>query len=132
MNQWRQNIENSSTIKWLLIVAVLLMTLVPLHLHVHHTEVAGTSDHSHYIDTHSIHDKTSLQHHEQGAIEIDATPEGILKLDNSNTLAFMLLVMGYIFIPAFYKKIKTGFSRNLFSLKSYHFHLTPPLRAPPL
>lgn len=132
MRKWRQNIENYTSIKWLLIAVVLLMTFVPQHLHVHHAEVSDTSGHAHYIDSHSIHDNTSLEHHEQGAIEIDASNEGILKLHHINALTLLLLVMGFIFLPAVYKKTKAKFTRNSFSLKHYQFHLTPPLRAPPL
>ena len=134
MNKWHKNIENYTAIKWILVAAILLMTFVPQHLHVHHTEGTDTSEHAHYIDSHSIHDNTSIEHLEQGAMEINATPEGILKLklDNPNILTFLLLVIGFIFLPAFYKKTKTRFTRNLSSQKPYHFHLTPQLRAPPL
>lgn len=117
---------------WILVAALLMLTLVPFHYHLHHDDQA-LSDASgvpnHVTDIHILGDNDS-DHHE-GSHTLEPTPDIALKQSGVPLPVFAALLVLSVLLP-----LVTGLSVKpaaVFAqrLPRFHRHNTPPLRAPP-
>lgn len=121
---------------WFLLLAVMVMTLQPLHFHVHHDhdvsfDAHDVSLHEHVVDQHFIGDALGEAHHAD-ALTIEATPDSIVKVSGSMVVAPMLLFIFLLLVwlsPGLSSYLKR-LSRRL-AFISFTHHFIPPLRAPP-
>jgi len=124
-------------ISWLLIAAILLVTFLPAHYHLHHlyndeTSSSTTARHEHVIDLHVLTEKTGQSHHDDEATIIAASPDGIVKKNNPDFFPFILLAMVLLLLPALNKQINIQLNDRSTDLKQPYPHFSPLLRAPPL
>jgi hypothetical protein len=141
MDKWRKQIITYKSINWLLVALILLLTLLPAHYHLHHlhdddshrTEVHGYNQgHDHAIDLHLLTNKTGQSHHDEDAINITASPDGIVKKSNPAFSPFALLVIVLALLPVSISRFRLFSDRNNTNLRHSYLHFSPPLRAPPL
>ncbi|MFV1993076.1 MAG: hypothetical protein ACC635_04160 [Acidiferrobacterales bacterium] len=137
MSAWRKQIKNYKSISWLLVAAMLLVTVLPAHYHLHHLVSDTSAAHSHATDSHLSTDKLAQSHHNDGAIIINAAPNGLLsKWDGEiNKLDITPLVTLVSFLALFsFLNIKLNSRPNQATAfyKQIFYRLSPPLRAPPL
>ncbi len=132
MAVWRAMIHKYRKISWLLVCAVLSLTLFPAHLHLHHDQDlhSNSSTHEHVLDVHMATAQLDEEHHEDATV-IDTVANVLVKKLQDNPLTPYIL---FIFIWAF---TTTRQVRSYLRLKIVHFFahfqaFTPPLRAPPL
>lgn len=120
------------TISWALIVALLLLTLVPFHLHLHHDDVpaAGASAHEHVADIHVYADAHGADHHESSHA-LDPAPDITLKNSSVQLPVFAILLTLFILLPLGGRTF--CYTRLALTQRLPRFirHTTPPLRAPP-
>ena len=121
---------------WLLIAAILLVTILPAHYHLHHLH--GDDMHSatvgvpaHVIDLHLLTDSAGQSHHNEDATSIGASPDGIVKKSNPVFAPFIFLAIVLVLFPILNKQIKTRPDYKYIGLKQSYPHFTPLLRAPP-
>lgn len=118
-------------IVWLLAAAVLFTRLVPLHIHVHHSESPDSSTATHAVDVHVANTASDHQHHDDTHI-IDLNDSTVvsqydLDVPGAWMFAVLLLVLSRHLL-----------GRNCLPLASatgpprQFFGISPPLRAPPL
>lgn len=128
MWKWNISILHYKSVSWLVIAAVLMLTLIPVHLHFHHAEddamvthevdlhvVAGSADHSHDEDTHIL----------------KASPDAMAKKLDGNIAILLPVALLFLILSA----VQSHHAGWLYSTPaqtrfSYH-HLIPYLRAPP-
>ena len=132
MSTWRKIIVNDKAINWLLVVAVLLVTLMPAHYHLSHLFDNHSSDHAHVIDFHLITDKTDQSHHGEDTAVFTATPDGIVKKSNPDFSPFIFLAVLLVLFPIFNNQLRFYQGYGDVNLKQSYHHFSPPLRAPPL
>jgi len=131
MNEWLKILRQYKQVNWFFITALLVMTLIPIHLHVEHPHEHDSSAHEHHTSLHSSIDSGIDHHIDNSSIALDVSPDTILKLNDSGTLIVAFLVLGFIFLAGLYNKSRTWFVRYCSSSSSGHLYLTPLLRAPP-
>jgi len=124
-------------ISWFLIAAILLVTFLPAHYHLHDSDDdtfgATATRHEHVIDLHVLTEKTGHSHHDDDTATIIATsPDGILKKSNPDFSLFILQLIVLLLLPALSKKINITLNHIRTNLKQRYSHFTPLLRAPPL
>ena len=130
MNTRRHCKLRSRAIDWLLIAALIVLTVQPMHVHLEHTDDASVQDHEHVIDLHFSADNVTSDHHNDAIFP--ATPEGMLKKSGDNPLLavlFLCLLFLLLGIP-FTNRQRLIPLHNL--PRSGWYSITPPLRAPPL
>lgn len=123
--------RRKSHISRVLIVTLAVLTLSPLHAHLHHVDdVASSSAHEHVVDLHLLTD-TAKHNHSDDATVLSTTPDVLIKkVDDGSLLAALLvclLVLLRIVQPALDRLANTSFT-----VPRSHYHFAPPLRAPPL
>lgn len=122
-------------LSWLLIAAILLVTFLPAHYHLHHsyddTFGATATGHEHIIDLHVLTEKTGHSHHDEATI-IAASPDGIFKKSNPDFFPFILLIIVLQLLPVLCKQINIPLNYRSTDIKQSYHHFTPLLRAPPL
>ena len=127
-----REITGFKSISWLLVTAILLMTLLPAHYHLHHSDSTVTSTHSHAVDLHLTADKAGQSHHDEDAPVFSATPDGIVKTSNPEIFPFILLAVALVLSPLTKKRIRIKPYKITSGIKQSFPHFSPPLRAPPL
>ena len=118
------------SIVWLMVVAVLMLTLAPHHYHLHHDTAPGSLSHQHSIDLHLLSDAHDEAHHDE-AIAFEATPDGLVKPFGDKPLNILLTVFLLALLPIVDSRTRHPSFRTATSLGHAFYHLTPPLRAPP-
>ena len=132
----RNLVNAKKAISWLLITAILLVTFLPAHYHLHHLyddhdfSSAGAV-HEHIIDLHVITELSGNSHHDDVA-SIAASPDGMMKKINPDFFPFILLAMVLLLLAVFNKQINIQLSSRSTKLKQRYPHFAPLLRAPPL
>ena len=124
---------------WALFLSVALLCAQGVKLHVHsldhdqqHSHIAAEAEHSHLSEAHLSTDISHGDHHDEVVSELDVTASGLLKKVSSNSLTLALLVTVFAFLlPAFYQQTFHR-RRDKDALLPWRYHLSPPLRAPPL
>ena len=143
MCNWRTLVKRSEAVSVALIIALVFLSILPAHFHLHFVEgtgVAGaTSDsaahsHEHVVDLHVYNSSENSAHpfsHHDDAQIIKTSPDVRLKnLDFKfspflifvSLLAFAILALGYS-APRPARRISANFQNN--------YHRSPPLRGPP-
>ena len=133
MRMWilHRHIYQHRFISWLLVVAIFVVALLPMHMHLHHVEEAASQSHEHVVDLHLLMDNSDLSHHESAAV-LPVSVDGILKKVSDNPFASALLACLFslfLLITSYFKQ-QPPKTENHF--KDSHYHFSPPLRAPPL
>jgi len=122
-------------ISWFLIAAILLVTFLPAHYHLHDSDDdtfgATATRHEHVIDLHVLTEKTGHSHHDEATI-IAASPDGIFKKSNPDFPPFILLIIVLQLLPVLCKQINIPLNYRSTDIKQSYHHFTPLLRAPPL
>jgi len=114
------------------VAAVLALTLLPAHYHIHHPTSVDPSAHSHTVDLHVLSSMPDSTHHDSSEASFATTPDGFVKKQDSTFHLFLILAIFLICLPILYKPSQARpFNWNI-PLKRTYFYLTPPLRAPPL
>ena len=132
MYSLRRLLIHHRSISWLLVAAILFVTFLPAHYHLHHVFSEDSVAHDHSIDFHLLTDATAESHHDEHATIVEATPDGIVKNKSSAFLPFILLATLLLILPVVYKRIRIRRDHSHATpYQSFH-HLSPPLRAPPL
>ena len=136
MNLFGKTAINYKSISWLLVVAILLVTILPAHYHLHHLH--GDDMHSatagvpaHVIDLHLLTDSTGQSHHNEDVTSIAASPDGIVKKSNPVFAPFIFLAIMLVLFLFLNKQIKIRIDYKYINLKQSYPHFTPLLRAPP-
>jgi len=139
MDDWRKFIFTNKSVSWLVLTAVVILSLSPSHMHlIHDDEVFASSHgievishvHPHTSSVHAISDTTGHSEHEDVAV-LHALSDSLVKKVNFNPM-FLAILIWIFFIfgiaPASHKL------RPLVSIYSHKLHicLPPPLRAPPI
>lgn len=127
-------------ISWLLIGAVLMVTILPAHYHLHHlynddmhsvgTSISATT-HAHVIDLHLLTDTTAQSHHEDEA-SIAASPDTMVKKINPVFSPIILLAIVLALLPILTRKIIIQPDIRNSGYKKHYPYFSPLLRAPPL
>ena len=115
----------------MLILALLVQMLLPLHFHMHHDAVPD-------IYEHKIHAHTSMDYHtdtvsESGVIhEIKSMPDTLVKQIKDTGTASALFICLIFLLPVISAVVRSywpALNNQLFHY--YYYSLSPPLRAPP-
>lgn len=120
-----------NAINWLLIAALLLLTLVPFHYHLHHAalDTLAAYDH-HVIDMHIIGDDHPADHY-QDSHTLDPASDYVFKSNGVQRLLLAIALTLYVFLPlqaqVFLKRLLAQTER----LPRVNRRNIPPLRAPP-
>ena len=91
MSMWRKQAVNyKSAISWLLVAAILFITVLPARFHFHHqnTENTATHEHEHLVDLHLSTNETLQTHEEEGAVTFT-----LASLDKKNNPTFTPLAL---------------------------------------
>jgi len=126
------HISNDKFICWVLISAILYITFLPAHYHLHHLLTDEQTAHTHSIDLHLITDISAETHHYESTTVVEATPDGIIKNYNSVLLPFLLFATVVLILAVVSKRAISLLDFRDLIPKPQYLHLTPPLRAPPL
>lgn len=132
MDAWRKLTKRYESISWMLIAAILLVTLVPVHYHLHHLFSADASKHAHVVDIHLLADATDSDHHDNDDHSFSATPDGVLKTKNSVLPPFFLIAVLLVFLPILANTTRFQPYYPDSGLKRNYRYLFSLLRAPPL
>ena len=132
MKNWSKIINKYKSISWMLIAAILMLTFLPAHYHMHHVASVNSSHHDHVIDFHVAGEQTVPSHHAGVIHSFSATPDGMLKKTNPAFSFFIILVLFPALLPLFTHRIRIRPGSNIIGLKQSYPHFSPPLRAPPM
>lgn len=120
-----------TVLAWLLIAAIVALTVQPMHLHLQHVSSDISVIHDHVMDLHLGNDSIDPSGHDDSAV-FSVTPDVMLKKVDDNFLfavLFVCLITLVSRVAVHCKKRPRSTSdragRSLFSI-------SPPLRAPPL
>jgi hypothetical protein len=131
MTEWRKLMIKYQAINWLLIAAILLITLLPAHYHLHHLVNGDATSHSHNVDLHIAFAKAEESHHHTDVDVFAAAPDGIRKNTSPAFSPFLLLAIWLVLLPISHYRIISRPDYGDTRPKQIHPHLSPPLRAPP-
>jgi len=99
--------------------------------HHEHTITDNAARHSHVSKIHTVLDASHLNHHNEVALEVDISPDGVLKNLSSSLLTLAFLVFTIFFIlPVVSRQLLSRPKENKLIL-SGRYIISPPLRAPP-
>lgn len=117
------------SISWLLLAAVLLLFLVPVHMHFHHVDEPASQSHEHKLDLHAALDNTGSSHHEESDI-LDLDFKGFVKkISNGSLLALFAVLLFFVLSNTLSGHLLRAHA-NTNPVISPHY-ISPPLRAPP-
>jgi len=129
MNTRRPCHLQSKAIGWLLIAALFVLVVQPMHMHLEHNDDTSAHGHEHVIDLHFSADNVVSDDHKDAVFPV--TPEGMLKKSGDNPLlAVILICLSFLLLSVAYT------SRQRLSIfhilpRSSWYSIAPPLRAPP-
>jgi len=137
MRYWRKLLLNYKSICWAILVAIIMLSLLPAHIHIHHEEAAFSDTHvmSSHAEHHtsSIHAMTNIAGHDnhEEVTSIPVTPDTLVKKVNANLSLVAILISVFVFLSIVVLPLKPQSFRNL-HCRSCYIGISPPLRAPPL
>ena len=134
MSKRHNNMISIKTISWSLIAAILLVTLLPAHYHLHHlydenTNTAITT-HKHVIDLHVLSEESGQSHHDE-ATSISASPDGIVKNNAPDFMPFILISFILLVITTQNIRLNIQLKSRRINLVPHAPYFSPLLRAPP-
>lgn len=112
----------------ILVVALLFLTILPGHFHVHHTD---TEHHQHQVDLHFNQTDMGSSHHDQAQI-LEAAPDGVMKLPVIKIFPFLVLTVLTALIAVSTVRVFSSPGREVFIPAGHRSHHSPPLRGPPV
>jgi hypothetical protein len=131
MSTWRKISGYKSTC-WLLVAAIILITLLPAHYHLHHLTHSDSATHAHTTDLHLLMKAVDQSHHDENTQSFSAVPDGITKKTDSAFFPLIFIVICLALLLPLIFRINRLLDYSTIGLKKIHYHLSPPLRAPPL
>lgn len=136
MHRSVHNIANTSkqTISWLLVLALLSLTLFPYHYHLNHEEVAspvGIAAQQHAVDHHGALDLT-VSDHQQDSHTVEPATDLTLKSSSVQVPLAILVLCLVILLPLSMRVDRLRIETVNQRLTQLRWYTTPPLRAPPL
>lgn len=130
MFSWRSTVLRYQSISWLLVVAIIALTLLPTHLHLGHTDSHPSASHKHTTSLHIAIDNIADDHHSDATV-LSVTPDVLVKKVNDNPLlAAAILLVTLLLLAVTSRPLKYATNANRHRLSTF-YSLTPPLRAPP-
>lgn len=142
MNYFRKTIKRYLSL-WAILLSLALLFAQGVKLHVHelahgheqhrgHIAAAETLEHSHLSVAHLSSDISHSDHHQEVLSEIDASQDGIqVKMYNGILLPAILAIFFTLILPGFYR-FTFHTRRANDKIIPWRYHISPPLRAPPL
>lgn len=118
-------------IGWLLIAAVLVLTVQPMHIHLQHIDNVSAQVHEHAIDLHFSIDNIVSADHKDAAV-FPVTPDVMLKKLGDNPLLAAILVCLLILLLTAATLVGQRPVIRFLRPASGRYSIAPPLRAPPL
>lgn len=126
------NAMSSRTLSWMLVAALMLLTLVPYHVHLHH-DAKSTDDpaavHGHVTDLHILVVPNGSDHHE-ASHTLEPTPDMTFKQTDMQLPVFAAVLVLSLLLPSIGSVIRPP-AVTARRLPRFNRHTTPPLRAPP-
>lgn len=133
MQFYSDNKKLISLISYLLTVTILIASIFPVQIHLHHTDTHDQTRHEHVIDSHLLFDNHDTSHAEHPSYHaVDTAPEATTKTPHSISFDQVLITLLVITLAAAYRLAGYRTLVSNFTLSSYRCYLSPPLRAPPL
>lgn len=133
MKSLRAGILRHQIINRLLIAALLVQVLLPMHFHLHHDADPGVQGHKHVVDSHVLIDSKATEHLADGETHtLKSTPDAIAKHKTDTGVIFALMVCLLVLLPLALLMVNRQW-RDIreFVHHSFYYYLAPPLRAPP-
>lgn len=116
-------------IGWLLITALFVLTVQPVHVHLEHKVTASAQDHEHVIDLHFSADNVASTDHNDAVFPV--TQEGMLKKSGDNPLlAAILVCLSFLLLDVAYTNRQRLIIFRILPRPGW-YSIAPPLRAPP-
>ena len=129
MNTRRHCKLRSRAIGWLLIAALIVLTVQPMHVHLEHADDASAQNHEHVIDLHFSADNLTSAEHNDAVFPV--TPEGMLKNSGDNLLlAAIFICLSFLLLRVAYTSRQRLIVSHILPRSSW-YSIAPPLRAPP-
>ena len=129
MNTRRHCKLRSRAIGWLLIAALIVLTVQPMHVHLEHADDASAQNHEHVIDLHFSADNVTSADHNDAVFPV--TPEGMLKKFGDNPLlAVLFLCLSFLLLGIPFTSRQRLITLHILPRPGWYC-ITPPLRAPP-
>ena len=143
MNFFRLN-SSPVTFAWIILLSISLLVTQNLQFHVHGVDhdivqfnshdTTGVIDaeHQHPAVKHLSIDTSHADHHDVTVVEMDASPDGIIK-QSSTSPPFLALLTLFVLLAilAGYYPYRPAIRREVDIVPRWRFHLIPLLRAPP-
>lgn len=127
MDKLHKSLTTGRAISFILIIAMFVNTMLPVHYDLHHHSSPDSTSHSHSIDLHSISDTS---HHDENADIFDATPQVMSKKVNAKPSDLVLLALILLLLPLLdYRILKRLKYITIGFKQSPSRHLSPFLRA---
>lgn len=100
MYRLKRHISRHTRFLWVLAAAVCLMQILPLHLHLHHTNPLDHDTGTYVTDLHLATSPDDQEHHHEAHV-IDMDANGILKMLDADTFVPLLLLflLTFVFVP---------------------------------
>ena len=129
MNARRHCHLQSKVIGWLLIAALFVLMVQPMHVHLEHKDDASAPGHEHVIDLHFSADNITSDDHKDTVFPV--TQEGMLKQSGDNPLLAVILVcLSFLLLSVAHTSRQRLFVFRILPRSSW-YSIAPPLRAPP-
>jgi len=142
MCTWRKHISRNKSVSWLVLIAVAMLSLFPVHMHLHHDEdVLALSHHDqefvlnssgHETTLHAISETAGHSEHHEDTEVVSAISDSLLK-KSSNSPLFVAILIGIVVILGVI--LSPHIPLRLYVFTRFHkryIYSNPPLRAPPL
>ena len=130
MDRLRRHISKRKRELWILAAVVCLAQMLPLHMHLHHSDNLYTAGATHAVDMHIADTAADHQHHDDAHV-IDLSAETIVKSFVSDSLVSLLFIylLTAFFLPSVLQRLP--FPESTDRPPRYLFLIFSPLRAPP-
>ena len=119
------------TAYWVLIAAILLISLVPSHYHLHHTCATESTNQIQTIGFHLTSGTIDHSHNDVDTTIIKSTPDTRVQDTDSAHMLVALLTVFLVLLVLVNLRVSIRTHFNSIALKQILYYLSPPLRAPP-
>ena len=116
------------SVSWLVISAILLLALVPVHLHLHHVDDAASLTHE--MDLHVVTSSSEHSHHDEAHV-LDIVPDVLAKKSSGKFFMSLLVALLLLVLPVVLQRFAFRLRETALLPCRNCYHLIPPLRAPP-
>ena len=138
-----RRLQKFTSVAATMLLCLMLLCAQGQRLHVHYLDceeeppsdqtaafvVHGHADHS---KVHLITDDAHHHHIKAGMMELDISPQGLLKhISGSDPMLLVIIYVLILLLPGFTRLLRSNHHNHRVSFHQY-YALSPPLRAPPL